>query len=277
MLKTLNSDFDSEEYLDDYIEEYVKFGIKITNNKTKLGKRVYLIISLISILILFFDILEDQSNFKNKLNIIIKQNIPFFIILGLIILILIIVLKERKNFTIIFVIIFWILWILYFSVLVSFLLKFWPHSNFSYSLFVVHHVVVTLYCVFRDEFDFRVLYFNLFLSFFGILFVLVQNFWVFDGFVYLFLLCVQYFLVNCFYFLLVLYFMRLHQQKFWKRRKAFIGLLIFILANFTVFFSFIAIFYLVFWICKNNCNYNNKEYDYDSEENYNIDIFMSKK
>ena len=277
MLNTLDSGLDSEEYLEDYVEEYVKFGVKITNNKTKLGKRVYIMITLISILILTFDILEEHTDLKKNLNTLIKDNLAIVIIMGLTLFILIIIFPERNNITILFVSFIWVLWIFYFSLLISFLLKFWTNSNFCYSLFVIHQFLITFYCLLKEEFNFDILYANLILSFFGIVFILVQKFWVFEDSTYLFLLCIQYFLVNSFYFLLVIYSMKFHQKRFWRKRKGLISLLIFIMANFTIFFSFLIIFYIIFWVYKNNCSFQNGDDDYDSDEEVDIDVFMSKK
>jgi hypothetical protein len=268
---------DSEEYLDDFVEEYVKFGINVTNHRTKLGKRVYLMICLTSLLILFFDILEDDSEIKKSLNDFIKSELLLTIFIGIVLLGLIILLPERNNLTIIFVIFIWVCWLLYFSCLFSFLLKYWPLSNFSYAVFTIHHFIILIYCLFREEFDFYILYANLILSIFGIIFILIQKFWIFPDVSYLFLLCLQYFLVNIFYFLLVQYFMNFHQKKFWRRRKGFTFFLIFILANFTIILVFFICFYVFFLIFLRI--FKNPPDDDSENENtgLDIDVFSSKK
>ena len=52
---------DSEVNLNQYVEQYVKFGVNISTQKTKLVKRVYLLISIFYIFLLTFIMLKKYE------------------------------------------------------------------------------------------------------------------------------------------------------------------------------------------------------------------------
>lgn len=266
--------FDSEENIDIHVEEYLKVGINITSHKTKLAKRVYILITITNLFILFFDFLEVNTQIKID-NL--TDYLPLVIIIGLLLLTLIIILPERNNWTIFFVITIWVLWICFFSYLFSFLLTSWKNSTAIYGVFFLHHLIVSVYVVFKEVFDLKVLVFSVLLSGLGIVFIVVQKFWSFPSNSYYFVFSLQYFLVNVFYFLLIQYFAVYHQKKFWRRRKCFTYFLIFGLSNLTVLFVFLICIYLIYFLIMNKFGKQNDYESTDTNTDIDIQVFLSKR
>ena len=105
------------------MEEYVWFGMNVSDRKTKLAKRVYILISIFNILLIFFNFLETlDEDVKKAFFQFIDDNIMLYITFFSILFIYIIVLPERNNKTLIITIPIWIMFILLFTISLSVIL-----------------------------------------------------------------------------------------------------------------------------------------------------------
>lgn len=269
--------FDSEENIDIHVEEYLKVGVNITSHKTKLAKRVYILITITNFFILFFDLLEDTTSIKQDINDFLLKYIILVILVGVILLLLVIFLPERHNYTIFLVCMIWLCWIIYFSCIFSYLFKYWPNSSATYCIFCIHHLIITIYVVFKEVFDLKILVASIILSGFGIIFIIIQKFWKFPSNSYFFIFSLQYLLVNIFYFLLIQYFAVYHQKKFWRRRKCLTFFLIFILSNLTVLFVLLICIYFIYFLIRNKCGKHQNDNIDPDDTDIDIQVFLSKR
>lgn len=267
---TLNS----SENNTDHIENFVRFGVNITGLKAKLAKKTYLLILLTNSLILLFSILfRNSENFENLLSNIFTENYIYLIIIGVILFLLIIYLKNSgKKFCNFLILIIWAFWLIYISLCFSYLFcSSFENFGYIYIVFFLHHFFVTTILVFKNEFNFSIVWINLVFSIFGIIFICVQKFWVISHFYLYLLICFQLFFVNIFYFVLIQFFNYYQEKKFWKKRSVLIFFIIFIVANLSLVCVFVIIFYVIFYIVKNKNiadNYFDKEESEINVERY---------
>lgn len=119
MINTENT----EDNLNEYVERYSEFGINITSHKTKLAKKIYLILLLIkSELLLTIILFSYIPNFKNNI-IEFSNQYMFVLILALIVsFLLILILPETNSFNIIIMIPFKAIFLVILNIFITLLI-----------------------------------------------------------------------------------------------------------------------------------------------------------
>jgi hypothetical protein len=268
---TLDSDENT-----DHIENFVRFGVNITGLKAKLAKKTYLLILFTNSLILLFAFLNkynknfydiNSSFFKDHLNI----SLPILIVL----LLAVILLKndKKKPFLRILYFFFWFLWLSFFSFLISFLCSYIENFTAFFLFFYIHHLLMTSILIFKNEYNITIFWLNLLMSIFGIIILCVQKVFDFSHVYIQLLVCIQYLLVNVFYFLVIQYFNFVQEKEFWKKRSFLIFFIIYLFSNLTI----ISIVLLAFYFLNHVCQKRKYEEYFKEDSDLNIDSYYQQK
>ncbi len=257
-MTTTNSDDNLQ-----FVDNFMRLGINITSHRTKLAKRVYLMISLTYLSILIVGILKLDTLTIDLLKDITSLYSLIVVLVGILLIFAIIFMPESHHWSLTITIGMWICWIYYLSCLICSFRLVWPDFLIWYIVFVIHHLIMTVVVMLKQQFEFELFWANLIISVGGILYIGVQRFFKFDHAVYYVLLGLQYILVNLLYFFLIFYFANIHKAKFWKRRKGLTFFLIFTSSNLSLLFLSI---FIPYWI------YQRKQIDHEVEKSASIDI-----
>ncbi len=146
----------------------------LTNHKTKLSRRVYFLISTIYayyfISLLCLKYINDFDKFIEQ---ILSDYYLLLIILFPVLMLLIFILPERNNLIIYATITVWVLLIIGLMTLAAhFSLPYFNLITFLFLCFC-HHFIVTLFVMYTKRFNFKVFWFNLVLTIFGISLILL--------------------------------------------------------------------------------------------------------
>lgn len=119
MINTENT----EDNLNEYVERYSEFGINITSHKTKLAKKIYLILLLIkSELLLTIILFSYIPNFKNNIIEFSNQYMFVFILVLIVSFLLILILPETNSFNIIIMIPFKAIFLVILNIFITLLI-----------------------------------------------------------------------------------------------------------------------------------------------------------
>lgn len=132
---------------------------------------MYLLISIFDIFLLTFITLKKfDNNFEKIFYEPIVNNFIAFIIPFIVLFILVGILPERKNWTRFYLIPIWIVFIIYFTLVLSVFIFTWDSNLITFMVITIHHIIITCIVLSVTNFDYRILVSNLILSCFGILF-----------------------------------------------------------------------------------------------------------
>ncbi len=138
------TDADTEEHLGQFVEEYARFGVLITNHKTKLARRVYLMILFADLLIMGFLLMMENESFKQDIQGIMSKYIFLLFFIGVILLVSVILLPEKRDFSLTIILPIWIITTIFFSGLISYAFSFYPESPYSFCIFLIHQIAITI-------------------------------------------------------------------------------------------------------------------------------------
>ena len=132
---------------------------------------MYLLISIFDIFLLTFITLKKfDNNFEKIFYEPIVNNFIAFIIPFIVLFILVGILPERNNWTRFYLIPIWIVFIIYFTLVLSVFIFTWDSNLITFMVITIHHIIITCIVLSVTNFDYRILVSNLILSCFGILF-----------------------------------------------------------------------------------------------------------
>lgn len=197
-----------EDNIDQFMSEYINHGVRLISHKTKLAKRVYLVISIFNIFISSINfILEANPELRNQLYTFIKDNEFLVSIIFILFLSLIVLIPERSNFTLLLWIPIWLIFIFFFSVFFSIILQIQDYFKFYHFFLTIHHLIMTVIVFLKNDFDTTILLLNILLSIPGIMLIFFHKLIDHEKYIsFAILLSLNYFIINLSYWFQVKYF-----------------------------------------------------------------------
>jgi hypothetical protein len=108
-----------------------------------------------------------------------------------------------------------------------------------------HHLIMTGIVVYNDKITNKTWLMNIILSIFGLLLLNILLVTKLE-FQFVFILLIHYFLTNIYYGLLIEFFHQYSALKFWRRRKGFTTVIIFVLGNLSLLSLTIIFIYVIY-------------------------------
>lgn len=142
-MQRIDENFTEDNY-DNYVALFVQEGMSVADPKTKLAKRVYLIISIFNAFLLLLVFLQNGNEaIQKEIQELFKNYYLLWIFVYLIFLGLIVILPERNNYTRFYVFPIWVVFVLLFTISLSQILLLNQNLEFFYLLMTIHHLIMT--------------------------------------------------------------------------------------------------------------------------------------
>ncbi len=126
--------------------------------------------------------------------------------MSLLLLILVFLLPEKNNYTMILIIPVWITWALDFSVFVAYMVHNVENIEYFIPILALHHLLLTCFVLYSKKTGANVLWLDLVFSIIGFSLIWYINIKKKIEFHYVFFYFLHYFLSNIFYYVITLFF-----------------------------------------------------------------------
>lgn len=147
----------TEDNLDNFVHHFVKQGMQVVDVKTKLAKRVYLLILIFNSVLLLLSFLQVQiPSFKNAIQSFLSDYLLFIVLTLVVLFALVIIFPERNNNTRYYVLPIWVFFVLLIAAVLSQLLVWKDNLPFFYLIMTLHHLAMTVIVVFSQKYTMMV-------------------------------------------------------------------------------------------------------------------------
>lgn len=261
----------------EYVDKYSSFGINIVSHKTKIAKITYILLLLYKVdLLTTIWALNTFNAFKSDILTHLKNYwITYAIALGLSFSMILMISEARRCefYLMIPVKMFFVQALnLGFALVIFQLSQLFPARGYEYGVLLGHHFLMFLFTIKMESFKIRVFYINCLVTMVGITVVVFSKAFQFQRPLFMLLFLAHYFLVNCFYFLLINFFGVFHSKKFINFRLTLCSLIIYILANLTPLTILLVICW-IFYLIGLRCVQKDRFYSQDS---FKADVYSSR-
>lgn len=142
----------------------------VTNLKTKLAKRVYLIICIYNIILLFLTMFQYYNTTANhQLREFVYNYLTHLTFIVVVTFVLLAISPEWDDFGLLYMAPLWTIFIFTMTLLLSRILLLWDYMVEFYVLMTLHHLAITIVVFWMQRFDSRIVIINIIISVVGIL------------------------------------------------------------------------------------------------------------